>query len=238
MDESSNVQRMIEQARDAMTVRRVFGDPYEKNGVTVIPAARVQGGAGGGGGEGPEGQGSGTGGGFGVNAKPAGAFVVRGDDVDWRPAIDVNRIIMGGQLIAAAALLLAVPWSALGTGADGPETLCSLVAHLSRWLYVSAANTPTGERGVPRCVCSDGRPGLAAAVVAVLLLTVPAIGATGVITTKADEFNPAATNTFITWNMYHNEDYIIYGKQFGGSRFRVNPRGSRRAGSAASRAPH
>jgi uncharacterized spore protein YtfJ len=108
MDESSNVQRMIEQARDAMTVRRVFGDPYEKNGVTVIPAARVQGGAGGGGGEGPEGQGSGTGGGFGVNAKPAGAFVVRGDEVDWRPAIDVNRIIMGGQLIAAAALLLAV----------------------------------------------------------------------------------------------------------------------------------
>jgi uncharacterized spore protein YtfJ len=108
MDESSNVGRMIEQARDAMTVRRVFGDPYEKNGVTVIPAARVQGGAGGGGGEGPEGQGSGTGGGFGVNAKPAGAFVVRGDDVDWRPAIDVNRIIMGGQLIAAAALLLAV----------------------------------------------------------------------------------------------------------------------------------
>ena len=42
-----------------------------------------------------------------MNAKPAGAFVVRGDDVDWRPAIDVNRIIMGGQLIAAAALLLA-----------------------------------------------------------------------------------------------------------------------------------
>src|SRR4051812_27307606 len=86
VDESSNVQRMIEQARDAMTVRRVFGDPYEKNGVTVIPAARVQGGAGGGGGEGPEGQGAGTGGGFGVNAKPAGAFVIHGDDVDWRPA--------------------------------------------------------------------------------------------------------------------------------------------------------
>jgi len=37
-------------------VKRVFGEPYEKNGVTVIPAARVQGGAGGGGGEGPQGQ--------------------------------------------------------------------------------------------------------------------------------------------------------------------------------------
>jgi uncharacterized spore protein YtfJ len=73
----------------------------------VIPAARVQGGAGGGGGEGPDGQGRGNGVGFGVNARPAGAFVIRGDEVDWRPAIDVNRVILGGQLIAIAALLLA-----------------------------------------------------------------------------------------------------------------------------------
>ena len=51
------VNDVITQARDTLTVKRVFGDPYEKNGVTVIPAARVQGGAGGGGGEGPEGQG-------------------------------------------------------------------------------------------------------------------------------------------------------------------------------------
>jgi uncharacterized spore protein YtfJ len=108
MQDPSGVHRMIEQARDAMTVRRVYGDPYEKDEVTVIPAARVQGGAGGGGGEGPEGQGAGTGGGFGLTARPAGAFVIRGGDVDWRPAIDVNKIIMGGQLIAAAGLLLAV----------------------------------------------------------------------------------------------------------------------------------
>ena len=107
MDRRDEVRQTIEQAKDAMTVRRVFGDPYEKNGVTVIPAARVQGGAGGGMGEGPEGTGSGTGSGFGVNAKPAGAFVIRGDDVQWRPAIDVNRVILGGQLIAIAALLLA-----------------------------------------------------------------------------------------------------------------------------------
>ena len=40
-----------------ITVRRVYGEPYEKEGVTVIPAARVQGGAGGGTGEGPQGQG-------------------------------------------------------------------------------------------------------------------------------------------------------------------------------------
>jgi uncharacterized spore protein YtfJ len=42
MAESVNdVQRTIEQARDALTVKRVFGDPVERDGVTVIPAARV-----------------------------------------------------------------------------------------------------------------------------------------------------------------------------------------------------
>jgi uncharacterized spore protein YtfJ len=106
MDTKNDVRQTIEQARDVMSVRRVFGDPYEKNGVTVIPAARVQGGAGGGSGEGPEGQGGGLGAGFGVNARPAGAYVIRGDEVDWRPAIDVNRLILGGQLVTIAALLL------------------------------------------------------------------------------------------------------------------------------------
>lgn len=43
-----DVKDVITQARDVMTVKRVFGDPYELDGVTVIPAARVRGGAGGG----------------------------------------------------------------------------------------------------------------------------------------------------------------------------------------------
>lgn len=101
-----DVQRTIEKAEDAMTARRVYGDPYEKNGVTIIPAARLQGGAGGGGGEGPGGQGQGSGSGFAVNARPVGVFVVKGDDVSWRPAIDVNRVILGGQLVALAAILV------------------------------------------------------------------------------------------------------------------------------------
>ena len=92
-------------ARDAITVKRVFGEPYEKNGVTVIPAARVQGGAGGGGGEGPEGQGRGSGTGFGLSARPVGAFLIRGDEVSWRPAVDINRIVLGGQVVAIVALL-------------------------------------------------------------------------------------------------------------------------------------
>ena len=97
----------IEQATEAMTVRRVFGEPVEKDGVTTIPAATVRGGAGGGRGEGPDGEGSGHGGGFAMNAMPAGALVIKGDDVRWRPAIDVNKVILGAQAVAIVAMLLA-----------------------------------------------------------------------------------------------------------------------------------
>jgi uncharacterized spore protein YtfJ len=100
-----NVQEVLGQARDALTVKRVFGEPYEKDGVTVIPVAKVQGGGGGGDGEGPDGTGKGSGSGFGLIARPVGAFVIRGDDLTWRPAVDVNRIAMGGQIVAIVALL-------------------------------------------------------------------------------------------------------------------------------------
>ena len=99
------VQDVIAQARDALTVKRVFGEPYEKDGVTIIPAARVQGGAGGGSGEDPNSQGRGSGSGFGVTARPVGAFIVRDGDLSWRPAVDVNRIILGGQVVLVVALL-------------------------------------------------------------------------------------------------------------------------------------
>ena len=101
------VQEVLAQARDSMTVKRVYGEPYEKDGVTIIPAARVQGGAGAGGGEDPQGQGQGrgSGSGFGVNARPVGAFIIRGGELSWRPAVDVNRIILGGQVVAVVALL-------------------------------------------------------------------------------------------------------------------------------------
>ena len=63
------VQDVIAQARDALTVKRVFGEPYEKDGVTIIPAASVQGGAGGGSGEDPQSQGKGSGSGFAMTAR-------------------------------------------------------------------------------------------------------------------------------------------------------------------------
>ena len=100
-----DVQDVIAQARDTITVKRVFGEPYEKDGVTVIPAARLQGGAGGGSGEDPNSQGRGSGSGFGVTARPVGAFIIRDGDLNWRPAVDVNRIILGGQVVVVVALL-------------------------------------------------------------------------------------------------------------------------------------
>lgn len=87
-----------------MTVRRVFGEPYEKNGITVIPGAMVSGGGGGGGGHDERGQ-EGEGGGFGMNARPAGAFVIKDGEVMWRPAVDVNRLLMVAGAVAVTSVI-------------------------------------------------------------------------------------------------------------------------------------
>jgi len=109
---------VLEAIRDAVGnagAGGVFGEPVSRNGVTLLPAAKLSGGGGGGsgegspaaGGEGKQGEatGRGNGGGFGVSAKPVGAFVIKDDAVGWRPAIDLNKVILGGQLVAVAALL-------------------------------------------------------------------------------------------------------------------------------------
>lgn len=42
-----NVDEMLQGVREAMTARTVFGEPIERDGVLIIPAARVRGGGGG-----------------------------------------------------------------------------------------------------------------------------------------------------------------------------------------------
>ena len=93
--------------RDGMTVSRVFGEPYERDGVTVISAAAVRGGAGGGSGKKDETGEEGEGGGFGLVARPAGAYEIKDGAVTWLPAVDVNRIVTTAVLgwVAAAWLL-------------------------------------------------------------------------------------------------------------------------------------
>ena len=98
-----DVQELIAEARDAMTARRVYGEPYERGGVTIIPAAAVRGGSGAGGGRSEDGEGGG--GGFGLAARPVGAWVITDEGVTWKPAPDVSRIALGGQLIGLVAIV-------------------------------------------------------------------------------------------------------------------------------------
>lgn len=91
---------LMERVRDAASAGRVYGEPYEKDGLTVIPAAAVAGGGGGGG------DAQGNGGGLGLAARPAGAWIIEEGKVRWMPAVDVNRIVLGGQVVAIVALLV------------------------------------------------------------------------------------------------------------------------------------
>jgi uncharacterized spore protein YtfJ len=115
----------IRATRDAMTVEKVFGNPYQVDGVTIIPAARVRGGAGGGAGEGsgpepdvmseggsetPFGpaasrEGSGLGAGFGIMAVPVGVYEIRDRETVWKPAVDVNRLLKGFQVLAGIVVV-------------------------------------------------------------------------------------------------------------------------------------
>jgi uncharacterized spore protein YtfJ len=98
-----DVQQLIAEARDAMTARRVYGDPVERDGITVVPAAAVRGGSGGGGGQNADGEGGG--GGFGLTARPVGAWVITDEGASWKPAPDVNRLALGGQIIGLVAVV-------------------------------------------------------------------------------------------------------------------------------------
>lgn len=94
---------LLTMARESVTARRVYAEPHQVDGVTVIAAASVMGGGGGGGGQVNEGQ-EGEGGGFGIRGRPAGAYVVKDGKVQWVPAVDVNRIFLGICAVLIALL--------------------------------------------------------------------------------------------------------------------------------------
>jgi uncharacterized spore protein YtfJ len=104
-----DVQELLSKVTDNLTVGRVFGEPIRQGDVLIVPVARIRGGAGGGGGSGtgggtPEESGSGGGGGF--DARPAGVFVIKEGSVSWQPAVDVTRIVVGGQLVGIVVALV------------------------------------------------------------------------------------------------------------------------------------
>lgn len=109
-----DVENLLAKAADNLSVRRAFGTAYEKDGMLIIPVAIVAGGGGGGTARNRRGhpaagpgspperaatdrdttpQDSGrteAGGGFGGLVLPSGAYVVKGDQVRWVPAVDVT----------------------------------------------------------------------------------------------------------------------------------------------------
>jgi uncharacterized spore protein YtfJ len=111
-------EELFNRVAENLSVRRAFGTPYEKDGLLVVPVALVAGG--GGGGEGPklppsllrgvadrstkpgvthgseEHIPASSGGGFGGLVLPMGAYVVKGDQVRWVPAVDVTLVVLAG----------------------------------------------------------------------------------------------------------------------------------------------
>ncbi len=89
-------------------VKAIFGDPVERDGVTVIPVGRLRWGFGGGRGTGgPAGEeGEGSGGGGGVVASPAGYIAISGGTAEYRRiGLPVSPAMM---LVGAVALALAM----------------------------------------------------------------------------------------------------------------------------------
>ena len=114
---------LLEKAAGNLSVRRAFGTAYEKDGMLIIPVAIVAGGGGAGTARarrgnlaGPDGlaeedsaahdaapQAPGqmdAGGGFGGLVLPAGAYVVKGDQVRWVPAVDVTIVVLASLSLA------------------------------------------------------------------------------------------------------------------------------------------
>jgi uncharacterized spore protein YtfJ len=87
--------------RDQLKPDLVYAAPIERDGAIFLAAVKVRGGGGGGG----DTDGNG-GAGFGLTAKPAGMYVIRDGTATWQPALDLNRVILGGQVVAVIALLV------------------------------------------------------------------------------------------------------------------------------------
>ena len=112
---------ILAQARDAMNARRVFGEPIDRDGVTIVPVMRLLGGAAGvmtdavadattdasiEPAAGLQGAAASFGVGFGVKASPAGVYVIKGDDVRWLPAVEPERLAFIAGTIVVIALLI------------------------------------------------------------------------------------------------------------------------------------
>ena len=104
----------IKGTHDSLNVRRVYGDPIQVDDSTIIPVAKVAGGAGGGGGSGTDGSdssGEGFGTGFGMGARPVGVYVVKDGEVSWRRAVDAQQVVALVAIVALAVVAVVWRWT-------------------------------------------------------------------------------------------------------------------------------
>ncbi len=104
IERSEFVSGLADRVGAAASVKAVFGEPVERDGVTVIPVAKVSWGFGGGGGG--EGEEEGHGGGGGASAAPQGFIEIEGGRATYRPIR--NPLRTGVLVLAVVAALGAV----------------------------------------------------------------------------------------------------------------------------------
>ena len=93
-------EEILERVGDQVSVRRVFGQPVEHDGVMVVPVAVAIGG--GGGGSGPDEQGTGSG--FGGMVRGIGVYEIRAGRVRFVPAVDTTALAAMGVVLAGLVL--------------------------------------------------------------------------------------------------------------------------------------
>jgi uncharacterized spore protein YtfJ len=99
----------IGELQERASVKTVFGEPYQADGRTLIPVAKVSYGFGFGGGrghgKGPDESetagGGGGGGGAGISLRPIAVLEISGGATKVRPIVDVTRLAIAGMLLAA-----------------------------------------------------------------------------------------------------------------------------------------
>jgi uncharacterized spore protein YtfJ len=130
--------RLAERLGAKAAASAVFGTPVERDGVTVIPVARVRWGFGGGGGSGrKEKDQDGWGGGGGVQAAPLGFIEVKDGGAQYRR-------VHGPLRLAIAALLL--PLSMAAAGAVMIVTLAALARSMKGMVKIPAVPGPLHRR--------------------------------------------------------------------------------------------
>ncbi len=103
MGRGMGLDKVVTSIRDTLTTRKVYAEPVERDGVTVIPAMAVIDAGGGGSGAERDRDREGEGGGFMLLARPVGAFVIKDGDARWVPAIDLT--LLGAVLAITVAAI-------------------------------------------------------------------------------------------------------------------------------------